>query len=216
MRSLFSRLYWDLLERLFAWHWRVDDITPDGDELLRLNRVPYRGDPLELADGTVVRDGDLLAEIHLNRRTIARINAEATTRLGQGMAFRRALLRALKLLAEYIDHEPMYADIVALRGTSMFYESAHRVGFERHDLPPSWWYRLMNWYLGRLMVRDHREGEARRGEGYRRLRTPGLIWMSRRALQEKYGCASSSEQLTERDTGQPPSGEAVEQDGEGG
>jgi hypothetical protein len=206
-------LAWAAFERLFAWYWRLDDITASGDEMLRVNKVRYRGEPVELADGTLVQPGDALCELHLNRRAIARINAEATTRIGQGMAFRRALTRALRLLAEYVEGERKYRDVVALRGTSMFYESAHRAGFERVELPPNRWYRLMNWHLGRLMARDHREGEERRGERYRRLRTPGLVWMSRRALHERYGEPESREQFGERDAGEAAGGEAVEQEG---
>jgi hypothetical protein len=207
---------WNVWEVLFASYWRTQDISPSGDELFRVNKVRYHGKRFELADGTVVNPGDPLVELHLSRPAVQRINAEARTRLAQGMAALRAGTRGLSVLAEFVEREPTYRDVVALRGTSMFYDFAPRLGFETQEIGRGWWWRLMNWHLARLMVRDHRERQARRGAQYRRLRTPGVVWMSRQALLQRYGPAESEQQVVQRHADEAPHGEAVQQQRQSG
>jgi hypothetical protein len=169
----------DGLERLFE---RRYDIRPigDGGYILRLGLIRYRGPALAFADGTTVRQGALVGELHVDNRFAASLHAEGRV----GLRYRREIFRALPALARDLETRPEYQAIQVIGGPSLFWKEATWAGFEHRRLPA-----FSRWWLARwerfLLARYHPAGRRRLGEGRRtEIRQ---IWMTRRTLLERYG-----------------------------
>ena len=171
-----------LLDRLEDWFARRYDIRPigAGGYVVRLGVIRYRGPGLTLQDGTVVRRGDLVGELHVDNRRAAALHEG---RKG-GFRYRREVFRALPALARDLRTRPEYQMIQVVGGPSLFWEEAAVAGFEHRPLPAftRWW---LTWWERYLLARYHPAGRRRLGEGDRReLRQ---IWMTRRTLLDRYG-----------------------------
>jgi hypothetical protein len=169
------------LDRLEDWFARHYDIRPigDGTTLVRLGLIRYGGRELVLRDGTVVRRGDLVGELHVDNRRAAALHE------GRKAAFRyrREVFRALPALARDLRTRPEYEPIQAVGGPSLFWEEAILAGFEHRPLPAfsRWW---LGWWERFLLARYHPAGRARLAEGNRR--EIRQIWITRRTLLERY------------------------------
>jgi len=81
---------WEVWEKFFAKLNHIQKIRPDG--LFRLNAHRYNGPALELNDGTPVRPGDLVAEIHLSSRDALLLQLKYNSRVKVAIAARKALM----------------------------------------------------------------------------------------------------------------------------
>lgn len=171
-----------LLDRLETWFERRYDIRPvgDGGYIIRLGLIRYRGPALTFRDGTVVKRGALVGEIHVDNRRAAALHEGGRG----GLRYRREVFRALPALARDVRTRPEYRAIEIIGGPSLFWEEARLLGFEHWRLPAvtRWW--LTRWERF-LLARYHPAGRRRLAEGNRKeLRQ---IWMTRRTLLERYG-----------------------------
>jgi hypothetical protein len=171
-----------ITDRVEAWFERRYDIRPigEGDYILRLGLIRHRGPDLTFRDGTVLRRGDLVGELHVDNRRAATLHGG---RKG-GFRYRREIFRALPALARDLRTRPEYHTIQAVGGPSLFWEEATAVGFEHRPLPlfTRWW---LTWWERFLLARYHPAGRARLAEGNRKeLRQ---ILMTRRTLLERWG-----------------------------
>jgi len=171
-----------IFDRLEGWFERWYGIRPigDGGYILRLGLIRYRGPDVTFQDGSVLRRGDLVGELHVDNRRAAALHEG---RKG-GFRYRREIFRMLPVLARDIRTRREYQAIQAVGGPSLFWEEATVVGFEHRPLPP-----IRRWWLTRwerfLLARYHPAGRARLAEGNRNeLRQ---IWMTRRTLLERWG-----------------------------
>ncbi len=171
---------WD--EWLEDWFERRYAVRPigEGGYILKLGLVRYRGPALTFRDGTVVRRGDLVGELHIDNRRTAALHEG-----GQGgFRYRREVFRVLPVLAQDLRTRPEYQAVQAVGGPSLFWEEAIHAGFEHWPLPAftRWW---LTWWERFLLARFHPAGRARLGEGHRtELRQ---AWMTRRTLLERFG-----------------------------
>jgi hypothetical protein len=158
---------------------RIRPIRPGG--LLGVERHHYRGEPLELADGTIVHQGDRADIIHFDN---ARLRDLADPALQvRAMAEARLDFRALagQLRTRSADERP-----VAFRGTTILAPYARRFGFEIHERRPTPWHRLEDWYLRTILVRWAPTGRERLRSGHSDL-TVGEGWLSLSVLERRYG-----------------------------
>jgi len=133
-------LWW---ERLTTWWWRLRPVRPGG--LLLYSVQVWKGPPVRLADGTEVRPGDRVAELHLHNALFPR---RATDSPWPHLATLRQDLDCLRdLLAR--------DRLVAAHGVTVFGEAARRLGFEVRPLPPSAWWRLVRFFLWGLRAVYH-------------------------------------------------------------
>jgi hypothetical protein len=171
-----------LLDRLETWFERRYDIRPigDGGYIIRLGLIRHRGPVLTFRDGTVVKRGALVGEIHVDNRRAAALHEG-----GRGaLRYRREVFRALPALARDLRTRPEYQAVEMIGGPSLFWDEARLAGFEHWGLPAvtRWW--LTQWERF-LLARYHPAGRRRLAEGNRKeLRQ---IWMTRHTLLERYG-----------------------------
>ena len=169
----------DWLEDWFDRRYAIRPIG-GGGYIIRLGLIRYRGPSRVFRDGTVLRRGDLVGEVHVDNRRAAGLHEGRKA----GFRYRREVFRALPELARELRTRPEYQPIQAVGGPSLFWEEATLAGFEHWPLPKftRWWLALWERFL---LARYHPLGRARLAEGSRtELRQ---IWMTRRTLLERYG-----------------------------
>lgn len=91
-----------------------------------INPYKYKGSEITLADGTTINKGDLIAELHLDNKTLMALDTSYTSLI-------KLLKGELKSLQQCFSSEP-YSDIKAVFGITVFYEIAARQGFTVLDI----------------------------------------------------------------------------------
>jgi len=171
-----------LLDWLEAGFERRFDIRPigEGGYIMRMGLTRYRGPTLTFKDGTVVKRGALVGEIHVDNRRAAALHEAGRP----GLRYRREVFRVMPALARDLRTRPEYQAIEMMGGPSLFWEEARLAGFEDWPLPAftRWW---LTWWERFLLAHYHPAGRRRLAEGNRReLRA---AWMARRAFLKRYG-----------------------------
>ena len=151
--------------------------------ILGLEMARHRGRAVALGDGTIVRRGDLVGEVHLLNPRVR----ELETRAGLAAAYReaRADLRALAAWSE--DRVPERRP-VALHGVGIMARLASRAGWELKPRARTPWRRVQDWYFRWLLVHWSPAGRERLRHGRGPLSSVDA-WLSGRALQARYGPA---------------------------
>ena len=181
-----------LLRRLES----VQEFTQDEECILRIALTTYEGNS-DLSDGTKVRPGDRICELHLWNEHIPPIPPDGPD-LKWGLRFYRLAVRSLRSLAAHIVAEGL-DDIVALGGQMAFSEkenppvlatAAPGLGFDIVNLTAEggrwrrfthFWENIFSWALMWAF-----NPASLRGKRFLRLQRYRL-WMSRRTLLERYG-----------------------------
>lgn len=175
----------------------VYEFTNDADCILRLALSRNHRERM-LSDGTVVRAGDLVVELHFWNEHIPRMGREGPD-LAWGLTFYRRLRHSLQELARYVEQTPALQNVVAFYGeTSIAFdihgqrygEVLRRLGFDFVPLPPTHiWQRIghffqhlyvwaLIWTFNPVSLKRKDLFAAQRGE----------MWISRQRLMERYGC----------------------------
>ena len=184
------------VERLLRRQGRVQEFTQDEECLLRIAFTASKED-YQLSDGTLVRAGDRLCEVHLWNEHVPPMPPDGPD-LRWGVRFYRLAVKSLRSLAVYLAAEERQ-EIVALVGRPALLEKddspvlgslAARLGFEAVNLTAEagrwgrfthFWENIFSWAL----MWTFNPGSLR-GKRFLRLQRYRL-WMSRRTLLERYG-----------------------------
>jgi hypothetical protein len=184
------------LDRVLRRQAHVREFTQDEECILRIALTTY-GKDFDFSDGTKVRAGDKICELHLWNEHIPPMPPEGPD-LRWGVTFYRMGVKSLRSLAAYITGSEL-RDIEALGGQMAFGEKddppvlasmAAHLGFEVVNLTAQAgrWGRFThfweNIYSYALMWTF--DPGSLRGKRFLRLQRY-RFWMSRRTLLERYG-----------------------------
>lgn len=189
------------------WLWRLEDVGPAEGGAFRVRPVTYRGEEIRLSDGTSVRPGQPIGELHLRNDTLASLHEQAEGSRQVGWLFRDLLVRGLRDLADLAREGERYRHLPGFCGTSMLHYGAEKLGLEVRPVRPGLRLRLLRIYQRLLTARHHPSGAGRMAQGTR-TRDPAEVWISRASLLALYG--SDSQDLGEAD--EPESGVAEAHD----
>jgi len=176
---------------------KIEEFTHEEGCILRV-ALSYAGEDYTLSDGTVVRRGDPVGELHLWNERIPSMGSDGPD-LAWGLRFYRRVVFSLRLLAAYVEGDPRFDSIVAFRGEPAFAVADVEAGLER-------FLRAAGFDLVRVPYASSRRGRfvefwenfytlmliwtfnpaSLRGKGLLRLRRYQL-WMSRQTLRQRYG-----------------------------
>ncbi len=179
----FLRRGWTWWEIRFTRGWNIETVpsSEGGEPFLRIGHIRYRGPDVKLADGTMMRTGDPMGEIHFGNPAISQFSGQAAS----GLRALHGVMRALGDLARWIEAHPEYQDIKAVGGVTLL-DAAHaigKLGFQRESVR-GWTKWSMWFYLVFLMAVYHRDGwkTLRR---FRHLK-PVMILMARDVFIQRY------------------------------
>lgn len=167
-----------LVERIDRAIRRIQPIRPGS--VLGIERHRYRGAPITLRDGTTIRRGDRVDEIHFDNRRVRQMAVS-----GWQLDGLRECRDELRLLATRIGTDPAFDAPRAYHGTTLLAVLARRIGFEMRPHRGRWSW-LETWYARTILVRWSREGRGRVLHGHGRLQL-GEVWISTRRLVALHG-----------------------------
>lgn len=176
---------WRTIEATYGWALGLRVIGDPGTSILRLGLRRHWGRPLTLPDGTPIRRGDRLGELHFRSDIVSTLLAAAPGPV-RGLAIYRARgLDGLIHLARAVETDPALKEVQAFFGETMLWNTIRRYGFWAVPVRG----RARRWVVSayqRLMVRHYSPaGWA----SLKRLRATEsrVVWISRARLLRHYG-----------------------------
>jgi MFS family permease len=153
--------------------------------VLRVRLARFRGRSIELPDGTRVRRGDRIVELHLNNRRLTQVASLGT------FALLRMMADDLRALAAWVEQPDFPADVRALHGVTLLSRAGPRLGFTLRARPKNLHTWLERFFMHGLLVLYNLEGVERLLQGSTYGDYPQEIWMSRGELLRRYGSQSA-------------------------
>ncbi|MGA7988979.1 MAG: hypothetical protein WCB51_11345 [Candidatus Dormiibacterota bacterium] len=142
-------LWW---EHWYLWRHHVRSLTRTSAFMIEVRR--YQGKPVTLADGTHVRRGDRIVELHLANH---RVSGDATNRDWSPFQTLAQTSADLALIARLV-HRGSLGPVRALHAVSLIAPALGRVGFTVTPLPATWHTRLLRFYMVGLLAVYHPRG----------------------------------------------------------
>jgi peptidoglycan-N-acetylglucosamine deacetylase len=181
----FVLILWPVADRLLRVIHHIRSLKADDSGIIRFNLRHYKGLTKVLNDGSKVKTGDIIIELHLNnawfrRRRNLNLSASQSPR-----EFLGCLAQDLHFLAQQIA-SGMFGNITALHGITLLHVAARRLGFQVDELPDSLWKKGACFYMAGLMQVYHLRGDEVSGLREKPWELKE-VWFSKAALLTRYG-----------------------------
>jgi peptidoglycan-N-acetylglucosamine deacetylase len=176
---------WPVMDRLLRAIYRIRPLRGDDSSIIRYKLRRYKGAATVLNDGSSIKTGDTIIELHLNNDWFRR-RRKLNLKVSQSpREFLSCFAQDLRFLARQLNDGPL-GSVTALHGSTILDVAARRLGFQVDKLPDSLWNKGARFYMSGLMQVYHlRGGEALElKEKTWELRE---IWLSRATLMARYG-----------------------------
>lgn len=184
MPPRFVLILWPVVDKCLRTISRSKPVRVDNTGIIRFNLHRYKGPTRVLNDGSEIKIGDTIIELHLNNAWFKRRRNLYLSASQSPREFLGCFAQDLCILAQQIS-SGIFGDIAALHGSTLLYIVARRLGFQVDELPDSLWKKGARFYMAGLMQVYHLRGEELSG-----LREKSWelkeIWLSRAALLAKY------------------------------
>lgn len=191
-KSLLQRL-WSRWEKLVLRLFRIEDVLDDGKPIMfRIALRKYRGKTRELPDGTILRRGDLIGELHMHNEMLQNI-CDSADPVRLAAAAKKTARQALIVLARWLAENPRYQNIKAVAGLSILHRGSQLVGFSAYEVSPLL-SRAAMWYECLLLMIFHPAGKSRVQRHAKKLK-PRLLIMSKEELFKRYLNADNKDKV---------------------
>ncbi len=145
----------------------------------------HRGEIIRCQDGTCIRPGDPIGELHLNNAKVLEL-LESRGSDRAALAVARMMRDSLKQIDLAIAYRPAMSQIKALVGITLLHRGlTHGLGFERHPVKSGLFERLTTSYLRLLLAVMHPDGQKRIGRRTERL-VPVMLVHTRSSLSNRF------------------------------
>jgi len=181
----FILILWPVVDRFLRIIYHIRPLRADDSGIIRFDLRHYKGPTKVLNDGSEVKAGDTIIELHLNNAWFKRgrkLNLKASQ---SPREFLGCFAQDLRILAQQIV-SGMFGDITALHGITLLHVAARRLGFQIDELPDSLWKKGARFYMAGLMQVYHLRGDEVSGLREKPWELKE-VWFSRAALLTRYG-----------------------------
>jgi hypothetical protein len=181
----FALIFWPVVDRILTLVGHIRRLNVDDSGIVRLSLHRYKGSTRVLNDGSEVRTGDTLIELHMNNDWFKR-RRKLNLRISQSpWEILDCFEQDLRLLAQQVV-DGRFGGVVALRGVTFLHTGAKRLGFQVDELPDSLWKKGARFYMaGLVRIYNLRTDDTPRRRG--RPTELKEIWLSKSALLSRYG-----------------------------
>nr|WP_108991254.1 polysaccharide deacetylase [Paenibacillus agaridevorans] len=152
---------WMVWERGFGWVLRFRSLHTTHFGICTVMIKRHRGSSILCQDSTLIHDGDMIGELHLNNDTIlALIKAEGPDRAALKTA--RLARRSMMQISEAFEDQPEFREVKALVGITLLHRGlTHGLGFEQQALKYGVFRQMTTAYLRLLLTAMHPDGQRR-------------------------------------------------------
>ncbi|MBO8137959.1 MAG: polysaccharide deacetylase family protein [Desulfotomaculum sp.] len=176
---------WGVWEKLFAFFAGIKPLAEHSETAFSLALRRYRGKPLSLPDGTLIKPGDLLGELHFDNHLLLNITSQAPGPERVAASLLRSVKKSLPQVAAVLARDPKYRQVKAVYGITMIHRGAGFLGFSIYDIYPAFLRILTTWYQRWLLIVFHPNGLSHFIK-HRTKMVPKMLFMSRKQLIQLY------------------------------
>ncbi|MGH7034048.1 MAG: YkoP family protein [Stellaceae bacterium] len=182
------------LDRLLRYVMRIREFCADRSCIIRVAIVKASA-PVALSDGTRLRPGDLVGDLHLWNEQLPQLPWRGAG-LAWALALRRQFARSFAQLAQHVERDPTFASVEAFRGGMTFTGSVGRrakvarvasvFGFEiiGTEVESPRLRRLLDGVFIFFLIHTYNPACLKHGALKRRRYE---LWISKRSLVERHG-----------------------------
>lgn len=181
----FALIFWPAVDRFLRLVQGIKPLKADNDDIIRFSLRRYKGVTRMLNDGSEVKAGDTIVELHLNNEWFKRRRNLNLSTSQSPREVLRCLAQDLRLLAEQVAAGGL-GDITALHARTILHVGAKRLGFQVSELADSLWKKGAGFYMTGLMQVYHLRGNGVSGAKDKSWELKE-VWLSKAALLSKYG-----------------------------
>jgi|GEM_PF-148922 MFS family permease len=169
------------------WEWVNRVVHPEQPipaapyDLLQVQFIRFKGRPITLPDGTAIRRGDHIVELHIHNAGMSQAAAQSSS-----WQLLRMLMGDLRALARWTHAPDFPSDVHAFYGYTLLSRAAPRLGFTLRTRPKSLRAWLDGLFMMGLLVLYNPRGRQRLNQGTTYGTEPVEVWMSRDELRRRY------------------------------
>jgi hypothetical protein len=181
----FILILWRAADRFLRMVEHIRPLRADDSGIVRFSLRRYRGPTRGLNDGSEVKTGDTILELHLNNAWFTRrrnLNLKASQ---SAREFLGCFAEDLCFIAEQMV-SGRFGNVTALHGITLLDVAARRLGFQVDELPDGLWKKGARFYMAGLMQVYHLRGDDALSLGEKSWE-PKEVWLSRASLLGKHG-----------------------------
>jgi hypothetical protein len=175
-----------LYDRLYRFVYGLDQPQAQVGAVLRLHVRPSRR-TIRLADGTVIRRGDLIGIIHLNNERVSALHSADGPARDLGFEFRRQFYASLGEIAMQTAPGGPLAEVRAFTASTVYHRGLSLAGFE-----PAVGRERGSWIIGTYQraLRASLHPAAREGLRGWGARRAVQLWITAERLRSRFGPAA--------------------------
>lgn len=148
----------------------------------------HRGECIVCEDSTVIQNGDLVGELHLDNETILKlIRSEGPDRAALKIA--RLARKSMLQISRAYEGQSEFSEVRALVGITLLHRGlTHGLGFEHQAMKPDLFQKLTTSYLRMLLSVMHPDGKSRI-DRRTELLVPMMLIHTRSSLMKRFSMA---------------------------
>lgn len=171
MRKLLKKFFTYMNNRYIKTH-NLIFIPGSKYNYVYIEIAKYKGKTIELSDNTVIKKGDIVAEIHVNNDSVDEIDVRSVIKV-----YHSEVLAMAKQLKENDD----YKDIKAVWGRTVLAPLTKRLGFEVFDIETGYMKRFIKIWDNLIKIAFTSKDDKVK------FREPKEVWISRDAIIKNLG-----------------------------
>ena len=184
MPPRFALILWPAIDKCLRIISRTKPVRADGNGIILFNIHCHKGPTKLLNDGSEVKSGDRVIELHLDNTWFKRRRNLYLSVSQSPREFLGCFAQDLQILAQQIFSGAL-GDIAALHGNTLLYVAAGRLGFQVEELPDGLWKKGARFYMAGLMQVYHIRGDGVLGFREKAWQLKE-VWLSKATLLSKY------------------------------
>lgn len=172
MKKLLKKFFTHMNKRYIKTHNLI--FIPDSEyNYIYLDIDKYKGKTVTLSDGTIIKKGDIVAEIHVNNDSVDDIPVRKVIKVFYSETL---------TMARQLKYNEDFKDIKALFGRTVLAPLTKRLGFEVFEIKSGYMKRFIRIWdnLIKIVFSSRKKDKVK-------FREPKEVWMSREALINKLG-----------------------------